>query len=291
MPHRVICFGEILWDFLPKGKEPGGAPLNVTYHLNKTGVPAALISRLGKDELGEEFMRVLREKKVPAVFISSDPDHDTGKVFADTNQKEEVTYRIVEPVAWDFIEWKPEFQEAVGRADYFVFGSLACRNEYSRNSLLKLLEAANIRVFDVNLRPPHFQKETIVELMKKAELLKLNHNELELIAGWFGNETDEIEQMKLLQEKFSINTVVVTRGARGACVLTNGKWYEQSGFKVQVVDTVGSGDAFLAGFLSSLLNKHDPQYCLELACALGATVARYAGACPDYAMEEALELI
>jgi len=280
-----------LWDFLPKGKEPGGAPLNVTYHLNKTGVPAALISRLGKDELGEEFMRVLREKKIPAVFISSDPDHDTGKVFADTNQKEEVTYRIVEPVAWDFIEWKPEFQEAVGRADYFVFGSLACRNEYSRNSLLKLLEAANIRVFDVNLRPPHFQKETIVELMKKAELLKLNHNELELIAGWFGNETDEIEQMKLLQEKFSINTVVVTRGARGACVLTNGKWYEQSGFKVQVVDTVGSGDAFLAGFLSSLLNKHDPQYCLELACALGATVARYAGACPDYAMEEALELI
>lgn len=291
MPYRVICFGEILWDFLPKGKEPGGAPLNVTYHLNKTGVPSALISRIGKDGLGEELMKVLLEKKIPTPFIGIDPLHETGKVFADTNQKEEVTYRIVEPVAWDFIEWHPEYEKALAAADYFVFGSLACRNEGSRNTLLRLLEAGAVKVFDVNLRPPHFKQEIITDLMGRADIVKLNHHELELISGWFKGPKDEKGQMALLQDKFSINPIVVTRGARGASLLTDGKWYEQGGFKVQVVDTVGSGDAFLAGFLASLLNRNDPQHCLQVACALGATVARYSGACPDYAMEEALELV
>ena len=59
MAYQVICFGEVLWDFLPQGKEPGGAPMNVTYHLNKSGVPASLISKVGKDDLGDEILKVM----------------------------------------------------------------------------------------------------------------------------------------------------------------------------------------------------------------------------------------
>jgi len=291
MAYQVICFGEVLWDFLPQGKEPGGAPMNVTYHLNKSGVPASLISKVGTDDLGEEILKVMHGRKIPTPYIEIDPAHETGKVYANTDKKEEVKYTIVEGVAWDFIEWKPEFESVLKQAKYFVFGSLAAREKISRNTLLKLLEIAPIKVFDVNLRAPHYTREGIELLMQKADLLKLNDAELEIIAGWLGNFASDLEKMEALAKKFSVDTIVVTLGAKGAALLTQGRFYEQPGFKVQVADTVGSGDAFLAGFLSALLNQQDPQTALRKACALGAIVAQYAGGCPEYSTEESLELL
>ena len=291
MAYQVICFGEVLWDFLPQGKEPGGAPMNVTYHLNKSGVPASLISKVGKDDLGDEILKVMFNRRIPTPYIEVDAAHETGKVYANTDKKEEVKYTIVEGVAWDYIEYKPEFETILRQAKYFVYGSLAAREKVSRDTLLKLLEAAPIKVFDVNLRAPHYTREGIEMLMQKADLLKLNDAELEVIGGWLGNFPTDFEKMEALAKKFSIDTIVVTLGAKGAALLTHGRYYEQPGFKVQVADTVGSGDAFLAGFLSALLNQQDPQSALRKACALGAIVAQYAGGCPEYNTEESLELL
>lgn len=286
-PHYpVVCFGEILWDILPSGEEAGGAPMNVAYHLTKHGVNTALVSKIGHDDRGKQLVELLQKQSVVTDFIQSDNVHQTGVVHARPGLNHEMTYEIVQPVAWDFIEWNEDIQKLVEQAQYFVHGSLSARSEVSRNTLLSLLECSQKRVFDINIRPPHFDKKLSLQLLHGVHILKLNEAELNLLAGWYGDYNSMVDQLNKVQDELDIPFVIVTRGERGAMINAKGAIYEHPGYKVLVADTVGSGDAFLAGFLYQTLEGLPVQQALNFACASGALVASYAGACPAYQVEE-----
>jgi fructokinase len=284
--HQVVCFGEVLWDILPSGAVPGGAPVNVAYHLYKQNKNPAVVTRIGNDEKGKELIDIFSTYGMCTGYFQIDEEHETGKVFAKPNEHHEVVYDIVKPVAWDFIKYEKKLDTLVSHADYFVFGSLAARSAESKKTLLQLLKSAKTKVLDINLRPPHYNKEIIEELLAKADFLKLNLAELELISEWFtGNKTIKAG-IKSIAETFHIQNIVVTKGGDGSVLNYNGNEYTHKGYKVNVVDTVGSGDAFLAGLITKLSENATPEEALDFASRLGAFIATKKGACPDYDVEE-----
>lgn len=278
----IVCFGEVLWDVLPSGAKPGGAPMNVAYHLQKLGMHTSVITRVGKDKWGDDLKMLLQQQGIATGEVQVDEVHSTGLVNATLKENNEVAYDIVFPVAWDFIGWKETFSTLVQQAAYFVFGSLAARNDVSRNTLFQLLQAANKKVLDINLRPPHFNRKSLTELLQQADILKLNDHEVKLISGWFGDYHAIDDQVRRVQEEFSMDTILVTRGSEGALICQSGELFHHKGYKVTVADTVGSGDAFLAGYLYKTANGSEPADALAFANALGAFIATQAGACPEY---------
>lgn len=282
----AVCFGEILWDVLPTGAKPGGAPMNVAYHLQKLGLEAALISRVGKDKRGKDLLAVLRQNGVTTDYVQTDANHDTGIVNATIHESNEVTYEIVHPVAWDFIGLEEGLTALVQTAKFFIYGSLAARDKTTSKTLWQLVEAAQTKVVDINLRPPHFSKELVEKLLQSADILKLNEHELPLITSWFSSVEKDEEQVKFLQDRFSISTIIVTKGGDGALVCSNGHIYTHPGYKIKVADTVGSGDAFLAGFLAKTNEGVDIAERLQFANSVGAFIASKEGACPAYQVSE-----
>ena len=282
LEKTVACFGEILWDILPTGTKPGGAPMNVAYHLKKLGVNPLLITRVGLDDNGRRLIDLLGNAGIDTDYFQMDSTKETGIVYAKPNEYGDVVYDIVYPTAWDFILMEDEVKSLVRSSKYFVYGSLAARNKISRDTLYELLETANNRILDINLRPPHYNKDTVSYLLSKAQTAKLNIAELELISGWYGSTKTTLERMQFVQDRFDIETVIVTRGGDGAVVNFKGEIVEHPGFKVFVEDTVGSGDAFLAAFIHALINRHSINDAVSAACQLGAYVATKSGACPEY---------
>lgn len=280
--HKVVCFGEVLWDIFPSGAVPGGAPMNVAYHLHKQHKNPAIITAVGNDEKGKELLDIFSGYELCTDFIQTDPQHETGKVFAKSNEEHEVVYDIVKPVAWDFIKWNAALSVLVSHSDYFVFGTLASRSAESKNTLLKLLESAKTKVLDINLRPPHFDKNIVEELLAKTDFLKLNLSELELITEWYSRFSHIKDRVMFLRDKFNIKNIVVTKGGDGAVLFYNSNEYTHRGYKVEVADTVGSGDAFLSGLLGKLIDNASPEEALEFAIRMGSFIATQKGACPDY---------
>ena len=280
--YPVVCFGEVLWDILPSGAVPGGAPMNVAYHLKKLGTSAALITKIGADDYGQKLVTNLEANDVVTEYVDVDYTYPTGLVYANLNDHNEVVYDIVHPAAWDYIEWKNEYAALVQQASFFVYGSLTSRSSVSRDTLVQLLANAKTRVLDINLRPPHFHRSQVEFLLQQADILKMNIAELELITGWFSEFKKTEDRIRLIQDQFGIATIIVTMGGDGALVSRNNTIYRHPGFQVSVVDTIGSGDAFLAGFLHQLLKGAAMEEALSFASAVGALIATKSGACPDY---------
>lgn len=289
--YKIACFGEILWDILPSGPLPGGAPMNVAYHLHKLGEAPALITRIGTDERGEQLKAILQEKKIDTRYVQQDATVATGIVHASPDEHGDMKYDIVSPAAWDFIGAPADTIEMVRQTGYFVFGSLITRHKTSRHSLFELLNAANNKVLDINLRAPFYDQSIIEELMHKADIVKVNNMELDLVSSWWGRYNSLEDKTKAISERFNIGTVIVTRGAEGAAVYQHDVLWQHPGFRVKVADTIGSGDAFLAGFLYRLLQEDPAEQALIFASALGALVASRNGGWPWYAVSEVDALI
>lgn len=278
---RIICFGEVLWDLLPTGKIPGGAPMNVAYHLTNFGFKTQIISRLGEDANGTELIDFLEERAVDTSFIQEDAFYPTGVVQVELDEEGSPSYEIVKPVAWDYINENIVNSKAVQNSDAFIFGSLAARNNRTKETLFRLLEMAKLKVFDVNLRPPFYNKELIEQLLSEADIVKMNEEELELIGGWFF----EVAPFPILAQKvkahFYIDILIVTQGSKGAFVLNKkDEITTVAAKKITVVDTIGSGDSFLAGFLYQHLNGEPMIVCLDFAARTGALVATMKGGTP-----------
>jgi fructokinase len=283
---KVACFGEVLWDMLPGGKQIGGAPLNVAYHLNKLGIKAAIISRVGRDENGKDIGRFIDQSDIEGSVLQVDAIHPTSHVEVTINTKKEATYDIVKEVAWDFIELDQAADKIADAAEYIVFGSLVMRSKTSADTLLKLLNKIPFKIFDVNLRIPFYSKEIIQKLLKNADIVKMNEGELKIISGWFNNKSGVRERMESLLNKFSLKIVIVTSGDKGAYLQSNDHYFSVNGYKVEVADTVGSGDAFLAGFISEYIRGAPLLTSLEVANKMGGFIAQKRGGCPHYTLEE-----
>ncbi|GAB2952295.1 carbohydrate kinase [Hymenobacter coalescens] len=293
MPFQVLCYGEMLWDMLPTGPVPGGAPLNVAVHLHHQGLRARLISRVGDDAPGRELRAFLGQQGVDTGLVQTDDaGQPTGTVQVRAESWQEVSYDIVAPVAWDFIRYSEELATAAAAADVLVFGTLASRSPVSFATLQHLLPLSRLPVLDVNLRPPHYSRGQLEWLLPRARVAKLNHHELSEITAWYAPGLDAEAAMGFLQARFGWQLLVVTRGENGAAALTaDGQLLEQPGFPVVVQDTIGSGDAFLATLLRHWLQGNTVAEALRRACAVGALVATYRGATPPIAQAEIERLL
>ncbi len=288
MKQDFICFGEVLWDLLPSGKLPGGAPMNVAYHLHTLGSTGKMISKIGTDALGKELLGILAEKNIAQDLIQMDTTHPTGTVAVTLDAKGSPSYEIVQPVAWDYIELDA-LKETTADASVFIYGSLAARNETSKNTLLSLLSTDALKVLDVNLRVPFYSQSSLEPLLAKADLVKMNEEELAIISEWYNTtNSSEKEQLAFLQNRFQWTGIILTKGAEGAIYYSNGDLHHQAIFHIKVADTIGSGDAFLAGFLHNYIRKEPIAKCLRLGAFMGAYVATQKGAMPRYRQEDIL---
>lgn len=276
---KATCFGEVLWDVFPTKKKIGGAPLNVALRLQSFDIHSNIISRVGEDEDGDNAIDYIKSNGLDISTIQLDEIHKTGCVNVTLDQSGSATYIIEYPVAWDKIEGSDSAIDSVKISNAFIFGSLACRDDISKNTLLNLLQYASFKVFDVNIRPPFYSMELLLELMNKADFIKCNDEELNEICESLGYNSNIInEQVKFLSNHTTTEQICVTKGKDGATLLYMGQLYENEGYPVKVKDTVGAGDSFLAALISKLLTKTKPAEALDFACAVGALVASKDGA-------------
>ncbi len=282
---KAVCFGEVLWDVFPNHKKIGGAPLNVALRMNSLGIETAVISQIGKDKNGEEILDYLKNSGISIEAVSVTSSYPTGAVQVTLNEKGAASYEIKHPAAWDKMEVSKIMEELARKSDVFIFGSLVCRDEISRNTLFNLLRATTYRVFDINLRPPYYKKEVLEQLLRSSNFIKFNDDELFEISEMMGSKFNSLEQnIKFMAETFLPETICVTKGNHGAVLFHKQKWYYNSGYKIAVKDTVGAGDSFLASLITKLLQKEEPQTALDFACAMGALVAGSNGANPEITM-------
>ncbi|SFN24607.1 fructokinase [Chryseobacterium oleae] len=287
--YKAVCFGEVLWDIFPgEQRRIGGAPFNVAYHLFKMGLDVEMISSVGDDELGHELLQKINNWKIPTDHIQVTEEHPTSTVIASVDENNDAHYDIVENVAWDFIETTPENQKVLSNADALVFGTLAARNEKSKSTLFQLLEVSSYNVFDINLREPYYDIRIINELLHKTQLAKFNKAELRMVLDFFKKEyKDEKDSIRYLQDQFGIREIIVSKGSKGALYAHEDQFYLYPTIPVEVKDTVGSGDSFLAGFLSKRLQKEASAHeIMAQAVSLGAFITSQEGACPEYTQED-----
>jgi fructokinase len=232
MSKKVVCFGEVLWDILPTQKVAGWAPMNVAIRLESLGISTQIISKIGKDAPGEELLATIQSKNVGVSLVQQDEHISTGEVLVKLDENGIATYDIVYPSAWDKIEISEQNIQAVKKSDVFVFGSLASRDEVSRNTLFCLLELARYKVFDVNIRKPYFDISLLERLMIKADFIKFNDVKLNEIAFMLGsNIKDMTENIRFISEKTNTNSISVTLGKDGAVLFIDNQFYINNGYK------------------------------------------------------------
>jgi len=289
---RILCIGEMLWDMLPTGPKPGGAPMNVALQLNNIGFDIQLASRIGNDDQGTKLIKFLDESDLDVELIQVDNQLATSEVLVCLNDSNIAKYEICEPVAWDHLEYTDRLALRANEKGIIVYGTLCSRNKIAKQTILNVLDSNCLKVIDVNLRPPFDQKENVEVLLGKADIAKLNDEELIQISEWHGKTSkNEEELIRWFSKQYQCSMVCVTKGAEGAVLFTNNQFFTHSGYKVVAVDSVGAGDAFLAGFLSALVQNKTPEEALNFGSATGAFVASKEGATPKYNMSEVLQIM
>jgi fructokinase len=285
--NQILCIGEILWDNLPSGAKPGGAPMNVALHLNNIGQNVAIASKIGNDDRGQKLVDFLQSSGLNTDLIQVDKDLPTSEVLVHLDQNNNATYEICEPVAWDNLTLTDSLMKKAKESGLIIYGTLASRNSKSRDTLLSLLENGAVKLIDVNLRKPYDTREIVEMLLLKSDIVKLNDDELITIAQWHNQFSfNEKRMVTWFAEQYNSGMVCVTKGEKGALLYTAGEFYEHPGFKVNAVDTVGAGDAFLAGLIAAIFEGKSYSDALINACATGAFVATQAGATPKYDMDQ-----
>ncbi len=256
----IAALGEVLWDMFPGGKQPGGAPANFVHQALRLGADALLVSRVGRDAAGDELLACLKAQGIPSVYISRDSLHPTGTVLVSLDESGQPDFVIQQNVAWDFIPWDFELSALAARVDAVCFGSLCQRNRDSRSTVERFLNATSescVRIFDVNLRQDFYTTEILHRSLEQATQLKLNTDELSVLSQvLFLSGTTE-HRLNQILERFSLQLVALTRGQEGSLLVTPGRSSEHPGFPVNVVDTVGAGDAFTAALVMGQLQHQD----------------------------------
>ena len=279
---KAVAYGEVLWDVFDDKKKIGGAPLNVALRMKTLGCEVAMISCVGNDEDGKAILNHVKQLGLQTDAIMQSETFPTGLVKVTLDERGSATYEINYPSAWDKIVLNNQAETLVINADVLIYGSLVCRDKVSRDSLEDLLQMNIYKVFDVNLRKPHYTYEVLERLMLSADFIKFNDEEILEIAKALQSSFESIEEnIHFIAELTHTKAICVTRGKHGALLFWKGQLYENEGYPVKVADTVGAGDSFLASLITYLLTDKDPQTSIDFACAVGALVAESSGANPE----------
>lgn len=279
----VIGIGELLWDVFPDHKQMGGAPCNFAFHASKLGLDSLAISAVGEDELGDEIIQ-----KLDGVDLKYDIQrvgYPTGTVKVTLSGDGVPQYEICQPVAWDFIGSKPDYEGIAGITDAVCFGSLAQRGETSRNTIRSFVSQvpdAALKIFDINLRQQFYSKELLYDSLNMCNVLKINDDEIKIVAQMYGLTGDDKENCEELLYRYKLKMVALTCGTEGSYLITKGAMSFLETPKVQVADTVGAGDSFTAAIVVGMLTGKTLTQTHEMAVNLSAFVCTQNGAMPEY---------
>ncbi len=284
----IVGLGELLWDMLPSGDRLGGAPANFAVMSARLGNRGVIASRLGMDALGARTRSSLNKLPADISFVQTDSEHPTGTVGVKIIDNEP-HYVIHEAAAWDFLEWTTDWRTLAQSASAVCFGTLAQRNPVSRRTIREFLHwtsPACVRIFDVNLRTPFFNVETISESLAVATIFKLNELEVPIVLPMLGGapfsrgEAGLLSAARWLINKYPLRMVAITLGGEGSMLVTANEAHRHPGITTKVVDTVGAGDAFTAALVHSYLEGAPLAQMNEAGNRWGAWVASQPGAMP-----------
>ena len=289
-PALMIGLGEVLWDLLPSGKVLGGAPANFAYMSSVLGDQGIVASRIGNDDLGRDACRVMQELGLSTAYVQHDERHETGTATVSIDTAGQPNFTIQNSVAWDFLDWSPQWEELSSRADVVCFGSLAQRSEKSAATIERFLKNTpknTLRICDVNLRESFYTQGVLRRSFQYADIVKLNDQELLQVSYIFklGIGTHEMLAQRLLH-LCDLRLVCITCGSRGSLLVTEGEAVEHKGFRVTVADAVGAGDAFTACLAHHYLRGHSLQEISESANRFASWVATQPGATPPISTDK-----
>lgn len=281
--YKIAGIGEILWDLLPEGKKLGGAPANFAYHAQTLGAQSFVISAVGDDSLGKEIVDQLNDIKLETNYIEISHIHPTGTVEVKLDEYGKPDFIIHKDVAWDYISFSQNTDDLSRELDAVCFGSLAQRSEISRKSVRKVIEATPdqcLRIFDINLRQNYYNFEIINESLRQANCFKLNEDEFPIVANMFSISGSEQDIFDEFLSRFKLKIIALTMGKEGSVLHTREETSFLKSTEVEVVDTVGAGDAFTAALGLGLLRNLPLQSIHEQATHLSAYVCTQNGATP-----------
>jgi len=283
--RNIVGLGELIWDLLPEGKQLGGAPTNFAYISKLLGNSVAVASRIGLDELGREARTRLERMGINADFLQVDEEHPTGTVGVRIGERGEAHFAVNENSAWDYLQWSPSWEALALSTDAVCFGTLGQRKAQARETILKFLAAMRaeaVRVFDVNLRHSFFTPEMLASSLKLSTIVKLSSEELVAVMQLLGfeMEVEEVASARRLIERFRPKLIAVTRGEKGSLLVTEKESINHPGFRVEVKDTIGAGDAFTATLTHYYLRGAELAAASNAANRMGAWISTQAGATP-----------
>ncbi len=303
-PHLILGIGELLWDVLPEGMRLGGAPANFAVMAGRLGNHAAILSRIGRDDLGRQAIERLGPMPVEISHLEIDAAHETGRVTVSFSDSEP-HYTIHEPAAWDFLELSGDWVQLAERADAVCFGSLAQRSQQSRQTIQALVAQCAtdcIRIFDVNLRAPHYSAEVLVESLQLATVVKMNDDEAIKIPHLLRMNAEKAPDAgathpgpvpsgrggsfllataeRLLSAFPALELVAITRGSEGSLLVTREEWNDHRGYCAQLADPIGAGDAFTAALAHYMLRGAPLVTLNEAGNRWGSWMASQSGAMP-----------
>ena len=285
MNNIIVGMGEALWDVLPEGKKIGGAPANFAYHVSQFGFDSRVVSAVGNDDLGDEILKVFKEKQLKHQLQTV--NYPTGTVQVTLDDNGIPCYDIKEGVAWDNIPFTDDLKRLALSTRAVCFGSLAQRNEVSRTSINRFLDTmpdgeGQLKIFDINLRQGFFTKDIIRDSCQRCNVLKINDEELVAISRLFGYPGIDLQdKCWILLAKYNLKMLILTCGTNGSYVFTPGVVSFQETPKVPVADTVGAGDSFTATFTAALLKGKSVPEAHKLSVEVSAYVCTQSGAMPE----------
>jgi fructokinase len=281
----VVGLGEVLWDLLPEGRQLGGAPANLAYHARALGADAAIVSGVGDDPPGREILDRLRALGFDLRTVAVVPKRPTGTVSVELGPKGIPTFTIHENVAWDFIPWSHALAGLAVRCDAVCFGSLCQRSPVSRQTVRTFVQSVRpeaLRVFDINLRQGGYDREAVHALLLESDVFKVSDNELPVVAKLIELPGGEGAWVHALLDRYPLRCVALTRGSKGSLLESReGRSIHPGIPAVNIVDTVGAGDAFTASLVLGLLRKKPLDAINEAANRLAAYVCTQHGAMPE----------
>ena len=287
---KILSIGEVLWDLLPSGRKVGGAPANFAFHCMQLGADVRILSRVGHDALGRELIEYYQSLGLSTELIDTDAAAPTGTVGVEVSSEGQPKYTIHENVAWDKIEATESAVRFAQNADAVCFGSLAARSNTAFQTILKLVaqtKPSALRVLDLNLRDPFVDRNVIESLLRHANVLKLNDEELVRVAAMFEVPGNTIAQRAdWFIAHYGLKMLILTCGSQGSRLFTGGKEHVCEGRKVKVIDTVGAGDAFTAMVVVGLLSGLPTDTINERANEIAAFVCTQSGATPKIPFAE-----
>jgi fructokinase len=282
--RNIVGLGELLWDIFPDAQELGGAPANFAYMTSLLGDEGIVASRVGGDLLGRKAGRRLERLGLRSIHLQRDKLHPTGTVKVQVAADGQPSFEIAESVAWDFLAWTPEWHKLAEQTDAVCFGTLAQRSEVSRQTIRRFLQTVRpgtLRVFDVNLRQSFFSAQLIRESAQLADVIKLNHDELQVVAQLLNLPLrDEVFAAQTLRKMSGAKLICVTRGENGSVLFAERETNAHPGVPIKVADAVGAGDAFTAALVHHYLRGAPLSALNEAANRMGAWVTSHTGATP-----------